>query len=153
MFKISITPTQQQRQSLRGRHGPRRRGGKRQVFNAVGRREPNACSCPTTRPTQAAAHAQRLISLVIYDPRTLAVPSGGWPRALAEIAATFVLHCLRRLGKREQRKVAFFGAAEIKPADWLLVWGKECVGLRGVQYGGDVHASVGDGCADRIEGD
>jgi hypothetical protein len=56
-------------------------------------------------------------------------------------------------GEREQRKVAFFGAAEIKPADWLLVWGKECVGLRGVQYGGDVHAGVGDGCADRIEGD
>jgi hypothetical protein len=46
---------------------------------------------PDHRPTQAAAHAQRLISLVIYDPRTLAVPSGGWPRALAEIAATFVL--------------------------------------------------------------
>jgi hypothetical protein len=46
-----------------------------------------------------------------------------------------------------------FGAAETKPADWLLVWGEECVGLRGVQYGGDVHAGVGDGCADRIEGD
>jgi len=57
-------------------------------------------------------------------------------------------HCLRRLGQG-----CLFGAAEIKPADWLLVWGKECVGLRGVQYGGDVHAGVGDGCADRIEGD
>jgi hypothetical protein len=55
-------------------------------------------------------------------------------------------------GEREQRKIAF-QSGEIKPADWLLVWGEECVGLRGVQYGGDVHAGVGDGCADRIEGD
>jgi hypothetical protein len=46
-------------------------------------------------------------------------------------------------GEREQRKVAFLERREIKPADWLPVWGKECVGLRGVQYGGDVHAGVG----------
>jgi uncharacterized protein len=32
-----------------------------------------------------------LISLVIYGPRALATPSGGWPRALAEVAAVFVL--------------------------------------------------------------
>jgi uncharacterized protein len=32
-----------------------------------------------------------LISLVIYGPRALATPSGGWPRALAEVAAAFVL--------------------------------------------------------------
>jgi hypothetical protein len=55
-------------------------------------------------------------------------------------------------GEREQCKIAF-QSGEIKPAVWLLVWGEECVGLRGVQDGGDVHAGVGDGCADRIEGD
>jgi hypothetical protein len=55
-------------------------------------------------------------------------------------------------GEREQRKIAF-QSGEIKPADWLLVWREERVRLRGVQYGGDVHAGVGDGCADRIEGD
>ena len=32
-----------------------------------------------------------LISLAIYGPRALATPSGGWPRALAEVAAVFVL--------------------------------------------------------------
>src|SRR5687767_8071720 len=32
-----------------------------------------------------------LISLVIYGPQALAPPSGGWPRALAEVAAVFVL--------------------------------------------------------------
>jgi uncharacterized protein len=32
-----------------------------------------------------------LISLVIYGPQALAMPSGGWPRALAEVAAVFVL--------------------------------------------------------------
>ena len=32
-----------------------------------------------------------LISLVIYGPHALAAPSGGWPRALAEVAAVFVL--------------------------------------------------------------
>ena len=32
-----------------------------------------------------------LISLVIYGPRALTAPSGGWPRALAEVAAVFVL--------------------------------------------------------------
>ena len=32
-----------------------------------------------------------LISLVIYGPRALATPSGGWPQALAEVAAVFVL--------------------------------------------------------------
>jgi uncharacterized protein len=32
-----------------------------------------------------------LISLVIYGPQALATPSGGWPRALAEVAAIFVL--------------------------------------------------------------
>jgi uncharacterized protein len=32
-----------------------------------------------------------LISLVIYGPQALATPSGGWPRALAEVAAVFVL--------------------------------------------------------------
>ena len=32
-----------------------------------------------------------LISLVIYGPRAVATPSGGWPRALAEVAAVFVL--------------------------------------------------------------
>src|SRR5215203_5870685 len=32
-----------------------------------------------------------LISLVIYGPRALATPSGGWPRALADVAAVFVL--------------------------------------------------------------
>ena len=32
-----------------------------------------------------------LISLVIYGPRALAAPSGGWPRALAEVAAVFLL--------------------------------------------------------------
>ena len=32
-----------------------------------------------------------LISLVIYGPGALAAPSGGWPRALAEVAAVFVL--------------------------------------------------------------
>jgi CAAX protease family protein len=32
-----------------------------------------------------------LISLAIYGPRALAMPSGGWPRALAELAAVFVL--------------------------------------------------------------
>jgi membrane protease YdiL (CAAX protease family) len=31
-----------------------------------------------------------LISLVIYGPQALATPSGGWPRALAEVAAVFV---------------------------------------------------------------
>src|SRR5215207_6052982 len=32
-----------------------------------------------------------LISLAIYGPRALATPSGGWPRALADVAAVFVL--------------------------------------------------------------
>src|SRR5215213_3878528 len=32
-----------------------------------------------------------LISLVIYGTRALTTPSGGWPRALAEVAAVFVL--------------------------------------------------------------
>jgi uncharacterized protein len=32
-----------------------------------------------------------LISLVIYGPPALATPSGGWPRALAEVAAMFPL--------------------------------------------------------------
>jgi membrane protease YdiL (CAAX protease family) len=32
-----------------------------------------------------------LISLVIYGPQALATPSGGWPRALAEVAGVFVL--------------------------------------------------------------
>jgi membrane protease YdiL (CAAX protease family) len=32
-----------------------------------------------------------VISLVIYGPRALASPAGGWPRALAEVAAVFVL--------------------------------------------------------------
>ena len=32
-----------------------------------------------------------LISLAIYGPRALAAPSGGWPRALAEVAAYFLL--------------------------------------------------------------
>jgi CAAX protease family protein len=32
-----------------------------------------------------------LISLAIYGPRALATPSGGWPRALAEVAAVFLL--------------------------------------------------------------
>jgi uncharacterized protein len=32
-----------------------------------------------------------LISLVIYGLQALATPSGGWPRALAEVAAVFVL--------------------------------------------------------------
>ena len=31
------------------------------------------------------------ISLTICGPRALAAPSGGWPRALAEVAAVFVL--------------------------------------------------------------
>jgi CAAX protease family protein len=35
-----------------------------------------------------------LISLAIYGPRALAAPSGGWPRALAEVAAAFVLQLL-----------------------------------------------------------
>jgi hypothetical protein len=41
--KISITPSQQRRQSLRGRHSPRRRGGQRQVLSAFSRREPRQC--------------------------------------------------------------------------------------------------------------
>jgi CAAX protease family protein len=32
-----------------------------------------------------------LISLVIYGSQALVTPSGGWPRALAEVAAVFVL--------------------------------------------------------------
>src|SRR5687767_10682479 len=32
-----------------------------------------------------------LISLVIYGPRALTTPSGGWPRVLAEVAAVFLL--------------------------------------------------------------
>jgi uncharacterized protein len=32
-----------------------------------------------------------LISLVIYGPQALAMPSGGWPRALAEVVAVFVV--------------------------------------------------------------
>jgi CAAX protease family protein len=32
-----------------------------------------------------------LISLAIYGPRALAAPGGGWPRALAEVAAVFLL--------------------------------------------------------------
>ena len=32
-----------------------------------------------------------LISLAIYGPRALAAPAGGWPRALAEVAAYFLL--------------------------------------------------------------
>ena len=35
-----------------------------------------------------------LISLAIYGPRALAAPSGGWPRALAEVAAAFVMQLL-----------------------------------------------------------
>src|SRR5687768_4585077 len=35
-----------------------------------------------------------LISLAIYGPGALAAPSGGWPRALAEVAAVFVLQLL-----------------------------------------------------------
>ena len=35
--------------------------------------------------------AATLISLAIYGPRALAAPSGGWPRALAEVAAYFLL--------------------------------------------------------------
>ena len=35
--------------------------------------------------------AAALISLAIYGPRVLAAPSGGWPRALAEVAAYFLL--------------------------------------------------------------
>jgi len=35
--------------------------------------------------------AATLISLAIYGPRALAAPSGGWPRALAEVAAFFLL--------------------------------------------------------------
>ena len=46
--------------------------------------------------------AATLISLAIYGPRALAAPSGGWPRALAEVAAFFLLqlvifHLPRRL--------------------------------------------------------
>ena len=33
--------------------------------------------------------AAALISLAFYGPRALAAPSGGWPRALAEVAAFF----------------------------------------------------------------
>ena len=32
-----------------------------------------------------------LISLAIYGTRALASPAGGWPRALAEVAAVFLL--------------------------------------------------------------
>src|SRR5215213_9553845 len=32
-----------------------------------------------------------LLSLAIYGPRALAAPFGGWPRALAEVAAVFLL--------------------------------------------------------------
>jgi CAAX protease family protein len=32
-----------------------------------------------------------LLSLVIYGPQALASPAGGWPRALAEVAAVFLL--------------------------------------------------------------
>ena len=32
-----------------------------------------------------------LISLAIYGPQALASPAGGWPRALAEVAAVFLL--------------------------------------------------------------
>ena len=35
--------------------------------------------------------AATLISLAFYGPRALAAPSGGWPRALAEVAAVFML--------------------------------------------------------------
>jgi uncharacterized protein len=35
--------------------------------------------------------AATLISLAIYGPQALATPSGGWPRALAEVGAVFVL--------------------------------------------------------------
>ena len=35
--------------------------------------------------------AATLISLAFYGPRALAPPSGGWPRALAEVAAFFLL--------------------------------------------------------------
>jgi membrane protease YdiL (CAAX protease family) len=35
--------------------------------------------------------AATLISLAFYGPRALAAPSGGWPRALAEVAAFFLL--------------------------------------------------------------
>jgi uncharacterized protein len=35
--------------------------------------------------------AATLMALAIYGPRALAAPSGGWPRALAEVAAVFVL--------------------------------------------------------------
>jgi len=36
-----------------------------------------------------------LISLAIYGPQALAAPSGGWPRALAEVAAVFLLQLVR----------------------------------------------------------
>jgi hypothetical protein len=32
-----------------------------------------------------------LISLVIYGPPAVSTPAGGWPRALAEVVAVFVL--------------------------------------------------------------
>ena len=35
--------------------------------------------------------AATLISLAIYGPQALAAPSGGWPRALAEVASYFLL--------------------------------------------------------------
>ena len=35
-----------------------------------------------------------LIALAIYGPRALAAPSSGWPRALAEVAAVFVLQLM-----------------------------------------------------------
>jgi uncharacterized protein len=35
-----------------------------------------------------------LISLVIYGPQALATPSGGWPRAVAEVAAIFVVQLM-----------------------------------------------------------
>src|SRR5687767_5430881 len=35
-----------------------------------------------------------LISLVIYGSQALATPSGGWPRALAEVAAMFLLQLM-----------------------------------------------------------
>jgi uncharacterized protein len=40
-----------------------------------------------------------LISLVIYGSQALATPSGGWPRALAEVAAVFVLQLVFQLAE------------------------------------------------------
>jgi hypothetical protein len=45
--------------------------------------------------------AATLISLAFYGPRALAAPSGGWPRALAEVAAFFCCNwCSSNLPRR-----------------------------------------------------